>query len=83
MIIKSKTMRWTCSTALITEICVQNIGCELEGRFIHRCENNIEMSVNGVVTLFCGLDSCNPGKVAGSCQHGYEPSGSIKRQNNS
>ena len=47
----------------------------------HWWEDNIKMDLNKTVEE-CGLYSCNSGKgqILGCCEHGHEPSVSIKRE---
>jgi hypothetical protein len=50
------------------------------GRPRHRWKINIKIDLYQTGVGECGLDSTNSGyrPVAGSCEHGNEPSGSIK-----
>jgi hypothetical protein len=50
------------------------------GRLRRRWEDNIKMDLKGNRVWGCGLDSLGSGlgQVTGSCEHGNQPSGSIK-----
>jgi hypothetical protein len=82
----SKDMKGgACSTHGGDEKCIQNLVGKHEGKSPlgrpgYRWEDNIKMDLR---EIGFGLDSTGPGSglVAGSCEHGNEPSGSIKAGN--
>jgi hypothetical protein len=67
------------------EKCVQNLVRKYEeknplGRHRHRFVCRSKNDYKGIGRGFCGLDSsgCTRGPMEGCCEHGDEPSGSMK-----
>jgi hypothetical protein len=82
-VIKARRMRWAGHVARIGEVRgVYNIligkpeGRRPLGRCRHRWEDNIKMDLGDIG--FGDVDWIHLAQVVGSCEHGDEPSGSIK-----
>lgn len=78
MKLKNDEIGWALSTHQETGRCIQNFSCKTEGKIPLWDLDIVLIVLKWVVRMWTGSISSRYGLVADSCEHGSEPTSSIK-----